>query len=140
VALETCDSQEEEWGNCLCVNFRDLNKSRIKDNYPLPNMEMLLQQVTGSALMSMLDGFSGYNQVFLAEEYRLKIAFITPWETYAYVHMSFMLNNVGTTFQREMGHSFKYVIVKFMVDYQDDFTIHSKLREEHIKNLREFFQ
>jgi hypothetical protein len=38
-----------------------------KDNYPLPNMEMLLQQVMGFALMSMLDGFSGYNQVLVVE-------------------------------------------------------------------------
>jgi hypothetical protein len=41
----------------MCVDFRDLNKSSVKDNYPLPNMEFLLQQVTGSACMSMLDGF-----------------------------------------------------------------------------------
>jgi hypothetical protein len=43
----------------MCVDFRDLNKSSVKDNYPFPNMEFLLQQVTGSACMSMLDGFSG---------------------------------------------------------------------------------
>jgi predicted MarR family transcription regulator len=47
----------------MCDDFRDLNKERIKDNIPLPNMEFLLQQVTGSVCMSMLDGFSGYNQV-----------------------------------------------------------------------------
>jgi len=47
--------------NRLCVDFRDLNKESIKDNCPFPNMEMLLQQVIGSALMSMLDGFSRYN-------------------------------------------------------------------------------
>jgi hypothetical protein len=69
----------------LCVDFRDLNRASIKDNYPLPNMEMLLQQVTGSALMSMLDGFSGYNQVLVVEEDRPKTTFITPWGTYAYV-------------------------------------------------------
>jgi hypothetical protein len=57
----------------LCVDFRDLNKASIKDNYPFPNMEMLLQQVIGSTLMSMLDGFSGYNQVLVAEEDRLKM-------------------------------------------------------------------
>jgi len=62
----------------LCVYFRDLNKASIKDNYPLPNMELLLQQVTGLTLMSMLDGFSGYNQVLVAKEDRLKTAFITP--------------------------------------------------------------
>ena len=51
----------------LCVDFRDINRASIKNNYPLPNMEMLLQQVIGFALMSMLDGFYGYNQVLLVE-------------------------------------------------------------------------
>jgi hypothetical protein len=49
----------------MCVDFRDLNKSSVKDNYPLPNMEFLLQQVTRSGCMSMLDGFFGYNQVLV---------------------------------------------------------------------------
>jgi hypothetical protein len=62
----------------MCVDFRDLNKASIKDNYPLPNMVFLLQQVTGSTCMSMLDGFSGYNQVFVVEEDRAKTSFITP--------------------------------------------------------------
>jgi hypothetical protein len=65
----------------ICVDFRDLNREIIKDNCPLPNMEMLLQHVISSALMSMMDGFSGYNQVLLAKEDRTKIAFITPWGT-----------------------------------------------------------
>ena len=51
----------------MCVDFRDLNKTSIKYNYPLPNMEFLLQQVTGSACMSILYGFSGYNQVLVAK-------------------------------------------------------------------------
>jgi hypothetical protein len=89
---------------------RDLNKESIKDNYPLPNMEMLLQQVIGSALMSMLDGFSGYNQVLVVEEDRPKTTFVTPWETYAYAHMPFGLKNVGENFQREMDHAFKDLI------------------------------
>jgi hypothetical protein len=43
------------------VDFRDINKESIKDNFPFPNMEFILQQVTGSAYISMLDGFYGYN-------------------------------------------------------------------------------
>jgi hypothetical protein len=82
----------------LCVDFQDLNKERIKYNYPLPNMEMLLQQFTGLALMSMLDGFSRYTYVIVAEEDRSKTYFITPWETYAYAHMLFGLKNDRETF------------------------------------------
>jgi hypothetical protein len=125
---------------CLCVDFKDLNWESIKDNYPLPNMEMLLQQVTGFALMSMLDGFSEYNQALMVEEDRPKIAFITPWGTYAYVCMSFGLMNVGATFQRVMDHAFKDLIEKFMADYQYDLTFHSKLRERHFKHLRQVFE
>jgi len=55
----------------ICIDFRNLNIACQKDNYPLPNMETLLQQVTGSSMMSMLDGFSGYNQVVIQEEDRL---------------------------------------------------------------------
>jgi hypothetical protein len=44
-------------GTRLCIDFRNLNLACIKDNYPLPNMETFLQKVTGSKIMSMLDGF-----------------------------------------------------------------------------------
>ena len=49
----------------LCVDFRNLNLACKKDNYPLPNMETMLQRITGSRMMSLLDGFSGYNQVWV---------------------------------------------------------------------------
>ena len=52
----------------LCVDFRNLNRASDKDNYPVPPMEQLLQMVSGSELFSLLDGFSGYNQVLVAEE------------------------------------------------------------------------
>jgi hypothetical protein len=74
--------------------------------------------------MSMLDGFSRYNQVLIAEEDITKTTFITPWETYAYAQMPFGLKNVGATFQRAMDHAFEGLIGKFIVDYQDDLTIH----------------
>ena len=45
----------------LCVDFRNLNKASLKDNYPLPKMDQLLQMVSGAQIISMLDGFSGYN-------------------------------------------------------------------------------
>jgi hypothetical protein len=45
----------------LCVDFGNLNRSSKKDNYPLPKMEHILQRVTGSSRMPMIDGFSRYN-------------------------------------------------------------------------------
>ena len=45
----------------LCIDFRNLNRVSLKDNYPLPKMDHILQRVVRSQRMSMLDGFSGYN-------------------------------------------------------------------------------
>ena len=50
----------------LCVDFRNLNKSSKKDNYPVPPMEQILQKVSGSEILSLLDGFLGYNQILVS--------------------------------------------------------------------------
>ena len=54
----------------------------MEDNYPLPDMDTLLQRVTMSGIMSMLDGFSGYNQVLIKKEDRHKTTFASPWGTF----------------------------------------------------------
>lgn len=82
----------------ICVNFHNLNQSSLKDNYPLPVMDQVLQVVTGSQMFSMLDGFSRYHQIKASEEDQHKIAFTTPWGTFAYQMITFGLINVGETF------------------------------------------
>jgi len=62
----------------LCVDFRNLNKASLKDNYPLPKIDQLLQMVLGSQRLSMLDDFLGYNQVNIDTTDREKTAFTTP--------------------------------------------------------------
>jgi hypothetical protein len=90
----------------LCVDFRNLNRSSRKDNYPLPNMEHILQKVTGASRISMIDGFSGYNQISVMPEDREKTTFTTPWGTFMYAKMPFGLMNAGATFQRAMDIAF----------------------------------
>lgn len=82
-----------------CVDFKILNQLCLKDNYSLSNMDHLLQKVTGSRMMSMLDGFSRYNQILVEKEDWHKVAFTTPWGTFVYLRMLFGLLNVGSTFQ-----------------------------------------
>jgi hypothetical protein len=82
----------------ICVYFRNLNRSSKKDNYPLPNMEHILQRVTGSARMSMIDGFSCYNKISIIPEYREKKKFTTPWGTFMYAKITFGLMNARATF------------------------------------------
>jgi hypothetical protein len=52
----------------LCVDIRNLNRSSLKDNYPLPKMDHVLEKVVGANRMSMIDGFSGYNQIAVHED------------------------------------------------------------------------
>jgi ribonuclease HI len=96
----------------ICIDFRNLNRACTKDHYPLPKMETLLQRVTGSGMISMLDGFSGYNQIRLKAEDRHKTTFTTPWGTFEYLRMPFGLSNAGATFQRAMDYAFRGLIGK----------------------------
>lgn len=52
----------------LCVDFRNFNKLSLKDNYPLPKMDHILQRVVGASRLSLLDGYSNYNQVLVHED------------------------------------------------------------------------
>jgi hypothetical protein len=123
----------------VCIDFRNLNRAYLKDNYCLPSMDHILQTVTGSDMMSMLDGFSGYNHIAVATKDRHKTVFITPWGTYSYIRMPFGLVNVGARFQRAMDHAFKDFLFKFIVVYQDAITVYSKKRSDHISHLRVMF-
>ena len=82
----------------LCVNFRKINKCSKKDNYPLPKMEHLLQRVSRASVMSFLDGFSGYNQVFVHPDDQEQTTFTTPWGTFMHIKMPFGLMNARDTF------------------------------------------
>ena len=96
--------------------------------------------VSSSELFSLLDGFSSYNQVLVAEEDRLKTTFRTKWGTFAYRRMPFGLINVGATFQRAMDIDFHSLIGRSVVVYLDDVTIFSKKREEHTFHLKQIFK
>ena len=85
----------------LCVDFRNLNQVSLKDKYPLPKTDNILQRVVGSQRMFMLDGFLGYNQVVVHPDDQEKIAFTTPWGTFMYAKMPFGLMNARATFQRK---------------------------------------
>ena len=70
----------------------------MKDNYPFPKMDNILQKVVRSKRISTMDGFSGYNQIKVFPEDQEKTAFTTPWGTFMYAKMHFGLMNAGATF------------------------------------------
>ena len=60
----------------VCVDFRDLNKTSLKDDFPLPHIDMLVANTAGHSLLSFMDGFFGYNQIMMAPEDMEKTSFI----------------------------------------------------------------
>jgi hypothetical protein len=62
----------------VCVDYRDVNKACPKDNYPSHFIEQIIDDCAGREIFSLMDGFSGYNQIniLLAEQH--KTAFICP--------------------------------------------------------------
>lgn len=78
-------------------------------------MDHILQKVVGSARISLLDRFFGYNQVLVHPDDQEKTTFTTPCGTFMYVKMPFDLMNVGATLQREMDFSFADELGRFIV-------------------------
>ncbi|KAA0058909.1 uncharacterized protein E5676_scaffold1607G00300 [Cucumis melo var. makuwa] len=68
----------------MCVNYRDLNQASPKDNFPLPHIDVLIDNTAGFSTFSFMDRFSGYNQIKMAPKDQEKMTFITLWETFYY--------------------------------------------------------
>jgi len=79
----------------MYVDFRDLNKACPKKYFPLPHIEVLVDDTIGSALMSFMDGFLGYNQIEKAPKDMTKTTFTTERGIYCYTVMPFRLKNAG---------------------------------------------
>ena len=99
-------------------------------------MEEILQKVARSEMFSLLDGFSGYNQVLVSHADQLLTTFRTKWGTFCFRKMPFGLINAGATFQRAMDIAFRGLINQSVVVYLEDVTIYSKIRSDHLFHLR----
>ncbi|XP_071901729.1 uncharacterized protein [Coffea arabica] len=123
----------------VCVDYRDLNKASPKDDFPLPNIHIILDNTAGHEIESFCDCFVGYHQILMVEEDREKTAFITPWGTFCYRVMP-GLKNGEATYQRTMTTLFHDMIHKEMEVYVDDIIIKSKKAENHLIDLRKLFE
>ncbi|KAL6185431.1 hypothetical protein ACLB2K_041565 [Fragaria x ananassa] len=120
----------------ICIDYRDLNKACPKDEFPLPNMDMLIDSTSGQGMLSFMDGFSGYYQIKMATRDAEKTAFRTPYRNFHYTVMPFGLKNTGATYQRAMTAIFHDMMRKEVEDYVDDLVVKSKTRGEHWSILR----
>jgi hypothetical protein len=121
------------------VDFININKCSLKENYPLPNMDHSLQRIVCSHRISLLDGYSSYNHIEVCEEDKEKTTLTTPWGTFTYDNMPFGLMNARATIHRAMDIAFMGEKDKFMVIYLDGITIFSKSDDEHLQHLEKIF-
>ena len=124
----------------MCVDFTDLNKACPKDDFPIPHIDVLVDNTTGSALMSFMDGFSGYNQIKMTPKDKTKTTFTSEWGIYCYMVMPFGHKNARATYQR-MATALLHDMMHNEVEvYVDDMIVKSKDRENHTTNLRKLFK
>ena len=86
----------EKWR--MCVNFTNLNNAYLKDSFPLPRIDQLIDLIARHKLLTFMDAFSRYNQIQMAEEDEENTAFITNQGLYCYRVMSFRLKNAGVMY------------------------------------------
>ena len=123
-----------------CVDFKNLNRVCLKDEFPLPNMDLLIDSAVGNAMFSFMDGFGGYNQIRMALKDAEKTTFRTPISNFYYTVMPFGSKNTNATYQRTMTAIFHDMMHRELEDYVNDIVMKSKRSEEHVQILRGIFE
>ena len=122
------------------MDFRDLNKACPKDEFLLPNVDILVDEAIGHELFSFMDGYYGYNQIVMEQVDAQKTAFRTPFGNYFYKVMPFGLKNTSATYQRTMTLIFGDILHKRVENYVDDIVVKEKNLFEHLLHLRQVFE
>jgi hypothetical protein len=120
---------------CLCVDYRSLNAVTIKNKYPLPWIDLLLDQLVGAQVFSKIDLRSDYHQIKILVEDIPKTAFSMRYKLYEYLVMSFGLTNAPEHFMYLMNSIFVLELDKFVVVFIDDILVYSKSTNENEEHL-----
>ena len=91
----------------MCVDYMSLNKACPKDLFPLPCIDQVVDSTSGCDTLCFLDAYSGYYHIAMKKSDQLASSFITLFGSFCYVTMTFVLKNVGATYQRLYAQVFR---------------------------------
>ena len=123
----------------MCIDYRSLNKITVKNRFPIPRIDDILDKLQGASVFSRIDLKSGYHQIRIAPEDVHKTSFRTTFGLYEFLVMPFGLANAPTTFNRMTDRIF-HPHRRFTGVFFDDILVFSETEQEHHKHLEIVFQ